>query len=205
MRTMLVGVRALLVELDDRTAVDDLYAEIERRRVAGTLPRCEEVVPGARTVLLDGLTDPAALARDLTSWHIPRTEAPATALVEVPTVYDGADLAEVARYWEMTTREVIATHTGSRHRVAFCGFAPGFAYLTGLPPGRTVRRRPAPRSAVPTGAVGLADQYTGIYPRSSPGGWQLIGRTDLSLWDTGRVPAALLTPGTEVRFVEVPA
>ena len=205
MRALPVGARALLVELDDRAAVEDLYAETQRRRVAGALPPCEEVVPGARTVLFDGLTDPVALARELTGWQVPRTTTQTTALVEIPTVYDGADLAEVARCWDMTTREVVAIHTGLPHHVAFCGFIPGFAYLTGLPDELRVPRRSDPRPAVPRGAVALADRYTGVYPRSSPGGWQLIGRTEVSLWDPSREPAALLSPGAQVRFVEVAA
>ncbi|MDH6710251.1 KipI family sensor histidine kinase inhibitor [Kitasatospora sp. MAA19] len=91
-------------------------------------------------------------------------------------------------------------HTGPEYVVAFCGFAPGFGYLTGLPPAYEVPRRATPRSSVPAGSVALAGRYTGVYPRSSPGGWQLLGRTGLALWDTGRDPAALLAPGVRVRF-----
>jgi KipI family sensor histidine kinase inhibitor len=86
--------------------------------------------------------------------------------------------------------------------VAFSGFAPGFGYLTGLPPDLHVPRRDTPRTRVPAGSLGLAGPYAGIYPRASPGGWQLIGRTELELWDAHRDPPALLAPGTRVRFVE---
>lgn len=200
----LAGPRALLVELADLATVRTFYAEAQRRRRDGRLPAVCDVVPAARTILFDGLDDPAGLAADLLSWRPPAQPAGPGRQVVVPTRYDGPDLAEVARCWEMTAAEVVAVHTGAVHEVAFLGFAPGFAYLTGLPAGRTVPRRPRPRSVVPAGAVGLADCYTGIYPRPSPGGWQLVGRTDLRLWDTDREPAALLTPGVRVRFVEVP-
>jgi KipI family sensor histidine kinase inhibitor len=99
--------------------------------------------------------------------------------------------------------EVPAIHAAAEFCVAFCGFAPGFGYLTGLPARYDVPRRATPRTAVPAGSVALAGPYTGVYPRSSPGGWQLIGTTDAVLWDHARVPAALLAPGTRVRFVPV--
>jgi KipI family sensor histidine kinase inhibitor len=203
MRALPVGVRALLVELDGPAEVNALHAEIELRRRDGRLPALEEVVPAARTILIDGLADPAAFARDLGDWNVPPAPVGEQGLVEVPTVYDGPDLANVAGHWRMTTHEVIAAHTSTEHRVAFCGFAPGFAYIAGLPAGRTVPRHANPRTAVPPGSVALAGEFTGIYPRSSPGGWQLIGRTDIALWDPDRAPAALLTPGTRVRFVEL--
>ena len=123
-------------------------------------------------------------------------------------VYDGADLADVARLWGVTEAEVVARHTGTEFRVAFCGFAPGFPYLLAaedLPGGDgRVPRRASPRPAVPAGSVGLADRWCGIYPTASPGGWQLLGRTDLTLFDPAREPPALLPPGTRVRFVAVP-
>jgi KipI family sensor histidine kinase inhibitor len=203
MRVLRVGTRALLIEVGSDTEVQALHAEIVRRRAAGALPPVEEVVPAARTVLLDGLDDPGALARDLPAWHIPSQAADAGALVEVPTTYDGADLADVAALWDVPVDEVARVHAATEFRVAFCGFAPGFGYLTGLPERYGVSRLPTPRSSVPAGSVGLAGSYTGVYPRSSPGGWRLIGRTDLVLWDPAREPAALLTPGTRVRFVPV--
>jgi KipI family sensor histidine kinase inhibitor len=116
-------------------------------------------------------------------------------------VYDGADLADVAAHWGVSPAAAVALHSAIEYRVAFCGFAPGFAYLTGLPADRAVPRRATPRAAVPAGSVGLAGRYTGVYPSVSPGGWQLIGRTAERLWDTAREPAALLAPGTRVRFV----
>lgn len=109
----------------------------------------------------------------------------------------------MAGHWGVAEGEVARIHAGTEFRVAFCGFAPGFGYLTGLPARYDVPRRDTPRTAVPAGSVALAGPYTGVYPRSSPGGWQLIGSTDAVLWDHARVPAALLSPGTRVRFVPV--
>jgi KipI family sensor histidine kinase inhibitor len=203
MRVLRVGTRALLIEVGSDSEVQALHAEIIRRRAAGALPPVEEVVPAARTVLLDGLEDPGALARELPAWHIPAQAPGGGALVEIPTTYDGADLADVAALWDVPVDEVARVHAAMEFRVAFCGFAPGFGYLTGLPEHYGVSRLATPRPSVPAGSVGLAGLYTGVYPRSSPGGWRLIGRTDLVLWDPAREPAALLTPGTRVRFVPV--
>ncbi|SDI98164.1 sensor histidine kinase inhibitor, KipI family [Nonomuraea jiangxiensis] len=203
MRVMRVGTRALLVEVGSDGEVQALHAEVIRRRATGAMPPVGEVVPAARTVLLDGLDDPGALARDLAGWHIPEQAADDGALVEVPTRYDGADLADVAAHWRVPAAEVVKVHSSVEFRVAFCGFAPGFGYLTGLPERYGMPRLATPRPAVPAGSVALAGMYTGVYPRSSPGGWRLIGRTDLVLWDPAREPASLFTPGTRVRFVPV--
>lgn len=197
------GDRAVLVELGSTEAAVD-YAVALRDR--DTL-LVSEVVPAARTVLVvaaDGtaLADLRALLDDV---------APASAgaaaidqpVVEVPVTYDGEDLGDVADLTGLSEREVVAAHTGQEWRVAFGGFAPGFGYLIGEDERLHVPRRGESRTRVPAGAVGLAGEYSGIYPRSSPGGWQLIGRTDVTLWDLDRDPPALLAPGTRVRFVEV--
>ncbi|MEU3752806.1 5-oxoprolinase subunit PxpB [Streptomyces olivoreticuli] len=199
-RALPVGRHALLVEVATGDDAQALHAELLRRRAAGTLPPVREIVPAARTVLLDGLAEPRALAADLARWSVPPLAAAEGAPVVLPVRYDGADLAEVAALWGVAEEEVARIHSGLEFRVAFCGFAPGFGYLTGLPERLHVPRRATPRTAVPAGSVGLAGPYTGVYPRSSPGGWQLVGRTDAVLWDTGREPAALLSPGTRVRF-----
>jgi KipI family sensor histidine kinase inhibitor len=178
------AVRAL-VEVDDRWSVRD-------------------VVPGARSVLLDGLR---GAGHDELRQALERFEAAVDGetprVVDVPTRYDGDDLHEVARIWDMTTSEVVSTHTGLSFTVAFCGFAPGFAYCSGLPEPLHVPRRSTPRTRVPAGSVGLAGSFTGVYPTASPGGWQLLGRTELALWDSEAEPPATLSPGTEVRFVSV--
>ncbi|MFE6484433.1 5-oxoprolinase subunit PxpB [Streptomyces sp. NPDC057757] len=200
MRALPVGERALLVEVSSGEEAQALHAELLRRRADGSLS-VAEIVPAARTVLLDGLDDPVRLAGRLTSWDIPALSARAERAVEIPVRYDGPDLADVAALWGVPEREVPEIHSSAVFRVAFCGFAPGFGYLTGLPSAYDVPRRATPRTTVPAGSVGLAGPYTGVYPRSSPGGWQLIGTTDAVLWDHARVPAALLAPGTRVRFV----
>jgi KipI family sensor histidine kinase inhibitor len=123
-------------------------------------------------------------------------------VVRLTVRYDGDDLAEVATLLGITAREVVERHTASRWRVAFGGFAPGFAYLVTDHSGLEVPRRSTPRTVVPAGSVGLAGSFSGVYPRSSPGGWQLIGRTEAVLWDAHAEPPALLRPGVEVRFVE---
>jgi KipI family sensor histidine kinase inhibitor len=194
------GPEALLVEVDDAPAALALYRAARSRGV-----RARDVVPAARTVLFSGC-EPERLAvelADLTA-EVAAVVAAATpegALVEVPTTYDGPDLEDVARRWDMTVAEAVATHTALDFVVAFCGFAPGFAYCTGLPAALAVPRHPDPRPRVPVGSVGLAGEFTGVYPTASPGGWRLLGRTELLLWDADRDEPATLAPGTLVRFV----
>ncbi|KPI00136.1 Allophanate hydrolase subunit 1 [Actinobacteria bacterium OV450] len=203
MRPLVVGGEALLIELDSAQEVAALHAELLRRREAGELGDVRDVVPAARTVLLDGVAGPGALADRIARWEVPplaRTEGP---LVTVPVRYDGPDLTEVARRWGVAEREVADVVAGTEFRVAFCGFAPGFGYLTGLPERLHLPRRNTPRTAVPAGSLALAGEYAGVYPRSSPGGWQLIGTTDAVVWDPEREPAALFAPGVRVRFEEV--
>jgi KipI family sensor histidine kinase inhibitor len=197
------GDEALLLEVPaDRVpetfdAVRALLADDERFTA-------RDVVPGACSILLDGFRGVTVeeLLRALRRAR-QRGGGSAARTVEVPTRYDGDDIELVARHWDMTTLEVVATHTGTTFTVAFCGFSPGFAYCTGLPEKLHVPRHRTPRSRVPGGSVALAGGFTGVYPTDSPGGWQLLGRTDLALWDSSEQPPATLAPGTRVRFVDV--
>ncbi|MFY1692009.1 5-oxoprolinase subunit B family protein [Plantactinospora sp. WMMB782] len=203
MRIIPVGLGALLLEVAEPGQTAALVAELHRWWDRGELGGARDVVPGEVTVLVDGVDDPAALAGRLADWRPASARPPDGPLVEVPVRYDGADLAEVARHWGVAEREARRIHGAPEYRVAFCGFAPGFGYLTGLPERYHLPRRAVPRTRVPAGAVALAGGYAGIYPRDSPGGWQLVGSTDLVLFDPDRDPVALLTPGTRVRFRDV--
>lgn len=175
----------------------------EAQRWFAVLHDDAEAVLGARSVLLRG--EPAAL-RSLVGRTSPAglTAALDGPEIEISVVYDGADLDDVARHTGLSADEVVAAHTGTPWTVAFGGFAPGFSYLVGGDPRLHVPRRESPRGRVPAGSVGLAGEFSGIYPRESPGGWQLVGRTDLTMWDTAREEPALLTAGMTVRFVVAP-
>lgn len=202
-RILPYGDSALLVELDDLDGVLALYRALDRGRPAGVV----DLVPAARTIGV--LLDPRRLSLSAAHGWIERTRPEEAAAggedaVELPVRYDGEDLAEVAALLGLPPREVVALHTGSVWRVAFGGFAPGFAYLVTDHDRLRVPRRATPRTAVPAGAVGLAGEFSGVYPRSSPGGWQLIGSTEAVLWDPDAEPPALLRPGAAVRFVEAP-
>jgi KipI family sensor histidine kinase inhibitor len=185
-----VGSRAVLAEVGDAATALAL-ATWARGRVAA-----EEIVPGAETVLFDGVSDVSALA----GWT-PSSEPPPGELVEVRVAYDGPDLAFVAELWGTDVDGVVRRHTEVEYVAAFCGFAPGFSYLAGLPEHLAVPRLESPRPRLEAGSVGLAGTWCGVYPTASPGGWRLLGRTDAVLWDQGRDQPALLAPGTRVRFV----
>jgi KipI family sensor histidine kinase inhibitor len=195
------GDQALLLEFDNTTDVLAWAAALRDAALPGVL----DIVPAARTVLLklDGPRRQAAVRRRLRALRVDAgmvATAPTVEPMVIDVVYDGADLAEVADRTGLTTAQVINAHTATPWQVGFGGFAPGFAYLVGGDPRLSVPRRSEPRSSVPAGAVGLAGEFTGIYPRRSPGGWQLIGHTDVVLWDIDRPDPALLTPGMWVHF-----
>jgi KipI family sensor histidine kinase inhibitor len=199
MRLRPIGVSALLLECRDSEEVESWRAELWRRRSAGEF-QAVEIVPGARTVLLNGIDQ--RVADRLGEW----TPAPAEVvadlpLIEIPTEFTGEDLSDVAAHWEMSPGQAIDRLTGTEFTVAFCGFAPGFAYLRGMKIEWSVPRLAAPRPKVPAGSVALAGEYAGIYPSASPGGWRLVGHTTETLFDVRRQPPALLAPGTRVRLV----
>ena len=204
MRLLPSGSTALLVELDDLDEVLALYAALVENPVDGVI----DLVPAARTVLV--VTDPtltslatvAAVVRGTTP---NRGSRAAGELVTVPVTYDGEDLEDAARLVGCDVPELVRRHSADEWTVAFCGFAPGFGYLTSASGTWDVPRRASPRTRVPAGSVALAGEFSGVYPRESPGGWQLLGRTDLVAFDLTREPAALLRPGVRVRFVPVGA
>jgi KipI family sensor histidine kinase inhibitor len=198
MKFLPVGRGALLAELDSQAAVRALYAELRRRAPPGL----SEVVPGARTVLLVG-SGLDALKAEMPRWLLGQSAPLEGPRVEIPVIYDGPDLGEVASLSGLPVSTIIRLHSAAEFTVAFCGFIPGFAYLSGLPVELQVPRRRQPRTRVEPGSIGVAGEFSGIYPRATPGGWQLIGHTPATLWDTARNPPALLTPGTRVRFVEM--
>lgn len=198
MRILPMGQSAMLVELDGLDAAMALFAAIEARRTAeiagphdgvryDVFAGVREVVPAARTVLVRFdplLTDRGALSaavRGLTDADVSVERT--TKDVTVPVMYDGEDLQSVADLLGVSAQEIVARHAGHAWRAAFGGFAPGFTYLTGGDPIFDVPRRADPRLEVPAGAVGLAGTFSGVYPRQSSGGWQLIGTTDTPMWD----------------------
>lgn len=194
----------LLVELDSLADVLALHEALADELPEGVV----DLVPAARTLLLHldpGRTTVPAVIRavsDLRPTHRARSAARS---VEIPVVYDGPDLGVVGDLTGLGTRGVVEAHTGQQWTVAFTGFTAGFGYLVGEDARLHVPRRATPRVSVPAGAVALAGEFSGVYPKASPGGWQLLGRTSLEMWDLRRDPPALLSPGTRVRFVEVDA
>jgi KipI family sensor histidine kinase inhibitor len=199
------GDQGLLLELSSTAEVLAWTEELRAANLLGVL----DLVPGARTVLvkLAGPRYRESTRQRLAKLRVegvgfdestaPRDRSPD---VVIEVTYDGADLEEVARRSGLTPAEVVSAHTATPVRVGFGGFAPGFAYLVGGDPRLHVPRRAEPRTRVPAGSVGLAGEFSGVYPRESPGGWQLIGHTDAVLWDVTRDKPALLTPGMWVQF-----
>lgn len=202
MRLLRYGDSAVLVELEPPTDAAPGSAAALRELLAGR-DGIGAVVPGARTLLVEydaSRWTVDALAAALDARRLPDEQDP-PAQVEIPVRYDGADLREVARLTGVDETEVVGLHTGATYTVAFCGFSPGFAYLTGLPNELHVPRLATPRTTVPAGAVAIAGEYAAVYPSASPGGWRLLGTTELTMWAAERERPALLTPGTAVRFV----
>ncbi|WP_411375514.1 5-oxoprolinase/urea amidolyase family protein [Arthrobacter sp. MPF02] len=197
------GPRALLIEVESLDAVLALHSELLENPLAGQV----DVLAAARTVL--AVFDSRAAARAARS-AVALLDAAASFdraasgdPVRIEVVYDGEDLVEVGQLTGLGPEGVVAAHTGQLWTAAFGGFAPGFAYLVGENTALNVPRRSTPRTAVPAGSVALAGNFSAVYPRNSPGGWQLIGRTAARMWDLDREQPALVKPGTRVQYVAV--
>ena len=186
------GDRASLIEVPDNASAVRLARLLRVER-----PDLVDVVVGHTTVLVTW----AGEAPELGELSIASEPGPAGRLIEIPVVYDGPDLDEVAQLRGLSPEEVVARHTGVEHVAAFLGFQPGFAYLTGGDERLHVPRREVPRTHVPGGTVAIAGPYSGVYPRESPGGWRLLGSTTAVLFDPTQEPPALLAPGDRVLFV----
>lgn len=199
MKVRRVGDTALLVETGDLATAHRMNAALRN----APLPGVVDVVPGERTVLVvaDHSADLNRLAALLPQLRLEDDVVRDAAPLEIPVVYDGEDLDEVASLTGLSREEVVRRHSTGTYTVAYLGFSPGFGYLSGLDPALHVARRESPRKAVPAGSVAVAGPYAAVYPSRSPGGWRLLGRSRLPLWDVTREPPSLLRPGTRVRFV----
>lgn len=202
MRFLPVNRHAILVELADLQQTLVLLGALQASPIEGV----QELVPAARTILVQfapHIIGAAQLVRRIAACDLSGSVQRSDVLVQIPVRYDGEDLAEVAQILGITAEEVVRRHTGSEWSVAFTGFAPGFAYLSGGDPVFQVPRRATPRTKVPAGAVALAGSFSAVYPQASPGGWQIIGVTDAAMWDLARDLPALLQPGYRVQFVDI--
>jgi KipI family sensor histidine kinase inhibitor len=201
-RFMRCGDVGVLVELATLEDVLSLHADLEARPVPGLV----DLVPALETLLVKfdpGIATPEQVCQDIRSRSPERAQRQTGEVLTVPVRYDGEDLAAVSSLLGISVAETVRRHTGQVWTVAFAGFSPGFGYLVGDAGGLQVSRRASPRTRVPAGAVALAGEFTGVYPRESPGGWRIVGHTTLKAWDLHRDPPALLTPGTRVSFASV--
>lgn len=193
---------ALMLDAADLDEAMRLLPALREAAIEGVT----ELVPAAQTILVrfdPRVADADALAERLLAIEPLEHVATSSDAVTIPVVYDGEDLAEVAEHLGVSTDELVRRHQAATWTVAFTGYAPGFGYLVGDDDLLEVPRRPSPRTRIPAGSVALAGRFSGVYPRESPGGWQLIGRTDARMWDLDREPPALLQPGATVRFERV--
>lgn len=193
-----VGTRAVLAELDGLAEVLALQDLLNRKPLPGQV----DVLAAAETVMVVGESASAtrAIGARLLQLELTAPDVTDSGLVVIETVYDGEDLADVAELTGLSVDGVVAAHTGQTWTVAFAGFAPGFGYMVGENNALTVPRRATPRTAVPAGSVALGGEYSAVYPRRSPGGWQLIGRTGARMWDLERPKPALVRPGDRVQY-----
>ena len=201
MRFLPVNRQSILVELADLQQTLVLLGALQARPIEGV----QELVPAARTILVQfapHIISTAELVKRIAACDVSGEVQRSDVLVQIPVRYDGEDLAEVAQMLGISPEEVVRRHMGCEWSVAFTGFAPGFAYLSGGDPIFNVPRRSTPRTKVPAGAVALAGSFSAVYPQASPGGWQIIGVTDAAMWDLARDLPALLQPGYRVQFID---
>lgn len=195
-----VGESAYLVEVSSSEAALDFYGRVEARG----LPSIDEIIPGAASVLIVFGSVPSPedvdLLTELASTPTSQGAEGRSREHEIRVRYDGPDLDHLARSAGLDRSEVVDLHSGAEYRVAFLGFQPGFAYLLGLPGALVTPRRESPRAAIPRGSVAIGGEWTGIYPAESPGGWHLLGSTDVALFDAAGSPPSRLQPGDRVRF-----
>ena len=213
LRFVPAGDKAFVIELGDgispeiNRSVHNLLLSIEKQGIPGIL----DIVPTYRSILInyDPLTLPPneleERVRELTQ-DLDETPPAASRVVELPTSYGGehgSDLGYVAEHNGLTEEEVIALHSGTDYLVYMMGFTPGFTYLGGMSEKIATPRLQTPRTAIPAGSVGIAERQTGVYPIESPGGWQLIGRTPVRLFDPSKQPPVIAEPADYIRFVPV--
>jgi KipI family sensor histidine kinase inhibitor len=204
-----VGDRALLREFPPANLAEANRSALALYRSlrALSLGEVEDVIPAARSVLVllrPGLGPTPELRSALESERGERETAAEPRSHEIPVTYGGEagpDLASLAASRGFSAEEVITAHSSVLYTVGFLGFAPGFGYLIGLPARLATPRLATPRTRVPAGSVAIGGEFTGVYPRATPGGWSIIGRTDLTLFDPTRDPPAVLQPGDQVRFL----
>lgn len=209
MRTRRYGSEATFVD-ELAPGEPSILREVLLNAVATAGVQVRDVVPAAETLVVthdpvDAVAIERIMAESLNALgsFTRETTSDTARLVEIPVRYDGEDLQHIAELASLSVDELIALHSGGEYFAEFCGFAPGFSYLSGLPDALHFARRSTPRTRVPAGAVAIAAGYCAVYPRESPGGWHLLGTTSLAMWDAARASPATLEPGMRVRFVRV--
>jgi KipI family sensor histidine kinase inhibitor len=201
MKTRFMGEGSLLVETADAAQAQALRRNLVQRRIPGL----RDLIPGSASLLI--VVDPVSTDLDALAASLPAvTDAVPEAVREheFTVHYDGEDLLPVAKRLGLEPVELVRRHTAPVYSVAFLGFAPGFPYLTGLDASLRLPRLSQPRTRVPAGSVAMADEFTGIYPQATPGGWHVLGRCEAQLFDADRMEPALLAPGDQVRFKVAP-
>ncbi|ALC05420.1 allophanate hydrolase subunit 1 [Corynebacterium deserti GIMN1.010] len=215
MRVNPCGDQAVIIDLlpEDAHAVNgtilDAVLALNSSIMGRQIPGIVDTVPAAQSLLVTFDTQvltPEAFTEILGAISLSpdsRATSEATETIEIPVTYDGPDLEDVAKHTGLSVAEVISTHQATTWTAAFGGFAPGFYYLIPNTPLWDIPRLQTPRTKIPAGSVGLAGEFSAVYPQQSPGGWQLLGTTDIAMWDLDRWQPSLLKPGNSVRFVQV--